>query len=602
MVKTPLGKVSISTSPANYVSSTPYDNLTTVYDPVTNASYISRKDGNVDALTNRLSWQYLCRDIGTISDNNFTDTYKTKLDGALTTVNKNVSSGYVGIGSDGNIDNVEFINLKSSCISTVVNVKYPPFPLSRAIGDGVADDTAAIQACVNYVNSKNGGVITFPSGIYLLNSVNSIDTNCHILLSNCNSIRFEGCSPDRVDYPGGSGVRIKANTTNKDAFRITDSSSNITWNNLTITRISGATLGGNGIHFYNHYGIPNCGGYNLSVVSQFNGLYADTARPQLSRWNLCEFSRNINNGVEFVMTNDEIFSSCFFESNTLNGIKIGGGTNQSPWYPNGSISLLNCVVYGNTGWGVLCTGSLAFPNLNLSIDGGIYDTNGTSLIGGISVDNTWSVRIRTQSGYNQGHGIYLGSGAKEVVLDGCSCSDNALSGICVDSGAKYISIINPVCLSNGAGQSSDRTGIAIKGDVQYVSISGGILGNGEDLADRSIVRHYSSNYGITVSGSTGLVPDYITAVGMVFPQIPNDYNNRYTVSGTVGTHISILDTQNTNGIISELSNIGTKNSGWDSSHFIMGTYHMWVDASGKLRIKSSAPTSDIDGTIVGTQV
>jgi hypothetical protein len=32
-----------------------------------------------------------------------------------------------------------------------------------------------------------------------------------------------------------------------------------------------------------------------------------------------------------------------------------------------------------------------------------------------------------------------------------------------------------------------------------------------------------------------------------------------------------------------------------------GAYHLWVDSTGDLRIKSSAPTSDTDGTVVGTQ-
>jgi len=40
---------------------------------------------------------------------------------------------------------------------------------------------------------------------------------------------------------------------------------------------------------------------------------------------------------------------------------------------------------------------------------------------------------------------------------------------------------------------------------------------------------------------------------------------------------------------------------WNGNHFIMGGYHIWVDGSGKLRIKSGAPSSDTDGTIVGTQ-
>lgn len=38
-----------------------------------------------------------------------------------------------------------------------------------------------------------------------------------------------------------------------------------------------------------------------------------------------------------------------------------------------------------------------------------------------------------------------------------------------------------------------------------------------------------------------------------------------------------------------------------SAPLVMGAYYLWVDSSGRLRIKSSAPGSDTDGTIVGTQ-
>lgn len=34
---------------------------------------------------------------------------------------------------------------------------------------------------------------------------------------------------------------------------------------------------------------------------------------------------------------------------------------------------------------------------------------------------------------------------------------------------------------------------------------------------------------------------------------------------------------------------------------ILGEYHLWVDTTGDLRIKNGAPTSDTDGTVVGTQ-
>jgi hypothetical protein len=42
-------------------------------------------------------------------------------------------------------------------------------------------------------------------------------------------------------------------------------------------------------------------------------------------------------------------------------------------------------------------------------------------------------------------------------------------------------------------------------------------------------------------------------------------------------------------------------STWDGPHPVLGTSHIWVDATGDLRIKSSAPTSDLDGVVIGTQ-
>ncbi len=49
-------------------------------------------------------------------------------------------------------------------------------------------------------------------------------------------------------------------------------------------------------------------------------------------------------------------------------------------------------------------------------------------------------------------------------------------------------------------------------------------------------------------------------------------------------------------------NIRTLGSGaWNGAHMIMGAYHLWIDSSGRLRIKSGAPTSDTDGTVAGTQ-
>jgi hypothetical protein len=40
---------------------------------------------------------------------------------------------------------------------------------------------------------------------------------------------------------------------------------------------------------------------------------------------------------------------------------------------------------------------------------------------------------------------------------------------------------------------------------------------------------------------------------------------------------------------------------WNGGTFRLGAYRLWVDSTGDLRIKNGAPTSDTDGTVVGTQ-
>ncbi|MEM6760494.1 MAG: glycosyl hydrolase family 28-related protein [Pseudomonadota bacterium] len=39
---------------------------------------------------------------------------------------------------------------------------------------------------------------------------------------------------------------------------------------------------------------------------------------------------------------------------------------------------------------------------------------------------------------------------------------------------------------------------------------------------------------------------------------------------------------------------------WDGPHLELGACHLWVDATGALRMKMGAPTGDLDGTVLGT--
>ena len=53
-------------------------------------------------------------------------------------------------------------------VDFAINVKAPPEPLTKAVGDGETDDTAAIQACIDYAHTNfNRGIIFFPFGNYV---------------------------------------------------------------------------------------------------------------------------------------------------------------------------------------------------------------------------------------------------------------------------------------------------------------------------------------------------------------------------------------------------------------------------------------------------
>lgn len=70
-------------------------------------------------------------------------------------------------------DNFELIDASLADIVSL-SVKHPPAPLVGAKGDGVTDDTAALQAIVNYINNSAIGTkfsVVFPNGVYPLSSM-----------------------------------------------------------------------------------------------------------------------------------------------------------------------------------------------------------------------------------------------------------------------------------------------------------------------------------------------------------------------------------------------------------------------------------------------
>lgn len=104
----------------------------------------------------------------------------------------------------------------------ILNVKYPPAGITPATGDGTANDTEAIQGCINYASEHGGGAVYFPAGKYLTSSLTvphdvslfGFDRyTTHIVLAGgadqpLISINGMGHTLAKLTFDGNSGIQV----------------------------------------------------------------------------------------------------------------------------------------------------------------------------------------------------------------------------------------------------------------------------------------------------------------------------------------------------------------------------------------------------------
>lgn len=134
--------------------------------------------------------------------------YVTHLDDADQVVFVGDNASFVG-GFTGTINQLgtfgvpqeEFDELKAESMTQIFNVKTG----FGAVGDGVADDTAAAQDAINAAKAAGGGVVYFPRGIYLISTALKIPSN----------VTLEGAGK-RVTFIKNAGIENAIETTTDD--------------------------------------------------------------------------------------------------------------------------------------------------------------------------------------------------------------------------------------------------------------------------------------------------------------------------------------------------------------------------------------------------
>lgn len=198
-----------------------------------------------------------------------------------------------------------------------------------AIGDGVANDTAAIQAAMNDCVSGSGTVLVFPAGTYRITSAITVTGGSHI-------------------YVEGEGSVIKGNR--HDLFRVRDTS-HFHIHRLTFnpSATQGASRFLRGIKM-SHVSLIDCHVNNGALayfLSAYDGDPIDyndkTFWNQFIRLERCTASGAylVDNLVMCQKTNNVVIEQCLLEKGTGDGIKFTGGDCENLYISHNEIRYVN---------------------------------------------------------------------------------------------------------------------------------------------------------------------------------------------------------------------------------------------------------------------
>lgn len=137
----------------------------------------------------------------------------------------------------------------------------------------------------------------------------------------------------------------------------------------------------------------------------------------------------------------------------------------------------------------------------------------------------------------------------------------------------------------------DYSGATVDNTLPCIRLTGGST---YGIYDTRIAGHFAGT-----GGSNRRSACYATGGSWVWNLTEGNITARNVVAISTGSpDYSRVSTVLNEGV---QQNVVIKDGGWDTAHLTLGAYHLWIDTSGRLRIKSGAPSSATDGTVVGTQ-
>lgn len=343
----------------------------------------------------------------------------------------------------------------------VVNVKDAAY---GAKGDGVTDDTAALQRAVNAV--ATGGTVSLPDGTYMVNALTSVLLKSNMTLSL------------------SQGAVLKAIANSATGYAI------VTLSGVNHVNVVGGTLLGERSA---HSGTTGEWGMGLKVVNSQqvfvervlaqdcwgDGFYVGTS----SNITLCNVvaDHNRRQGLTITSVDSMVVRNCTFKNTTgtlpEDGIDIEPNVGDTAK----NILITGCTITGNSGFGI----EIGVPGNNTGkawitgvvVDGNTCTGNGvntlsTSPRAGIQVNNTPGHQITNNICSSNGLGILLRNGA-----NGCTVTGNTANQNFGEDGIQVYSTAGNVITGNTA-KNNARYGIYSVDNTTITISNNTMSGNG----------------------------------------------------------------------------------------------------------------------------
>jgi hypothetical protein len=382
-----------------------------------------------------------------------------------------------------------------------------------AKGDGVTDDTTAIQAAITAAAAAGGGVVWFPAGTYIISTALTVSTN-GVSLVGVN----RGASIISVNSASVHGITVSAQYLNIMDLAVTSATMSRTADGIHLTSTSFQVVIER-VNTSGHYnGIYNGGSANIfrqsvSGPNANHGFFFDGASAAQNEIDVdfCQSNGNTGDGFHFLGPGLGVhFNYPIAAGNTLTGISITGAGQGDIYVVAPEISLNNAGLIANGTFNLTLTGglyesSLTGANIELlsctgvSINGGLSQTGQHIVNGfGLVINNCNLVTVSGLICYNNVPGgiQFVGTNVS-VTLNGVTATSDGSPNITITSN----SIANPtVVLTATPHMLVNGQGVNIEANITSVPSI-----NGFNIATVIDATHFSIPVHVTTAGSGGVV-------------------------------------------------------------------------------------------------